>query len=385
LTIWLWLAAGLAACGAPAEPPQMLPPDVSVAKPLVKQVTDWDAYTGRLAAVDAVEIRARVSGYLQSVHFREGVIVDQGDLLFVIDPRPYEAVLEQAQAELSRAQARLALAQNDLKRAQRLFRSRAISEEDLDTRSKGQQETTAALAAAQAAVRSAELDVGFTRVHAPIAGRIGRELVSEGNLVSGGSSQSTLLTTIVSLDPIHVYFTADERAFLRYLRLDREGKRPSSRTTANPVQMQLADEEGFPHRGHMDFVDNRIDQATGTMQGRAVFPNPDYFLTPGLFARVRLLGRGPYEVLLIPDAAIAADQAQRFVFVVDAEGLAQRRVVEFGRRLGDLRVITSGLGPDDRVIVGGIQRVQAGSPVTASEVSTADPDAIATGGDGQPQ
>lgn len=371
------LMAGLTACGNPAGS-SLPPPEVAVAKPLVRQVTDWDEYTGRLAAVDEVEVRARVSGYLQSVHFREGAIVKKGDLLFVIDPRPYEAVLERARAELAGAQIRLELAHNDLKRGERLYTSRAISEEELDARSKERQEADAALTAARAAVRSAELDVEFTRMHAPLAGRIGRELVSEGNLVSGGSSQATLLTTIVSLDPIHVYFTADERAFLRYQRLSRAGERPSSREAANPVQLQLADEEGFPHRGHMDFVDNQVDRATGTMQGRAVFANPEFFLTPGLFARVRLLGRGPYEALLIPDAAIAADQAQRFVFIIDEAGTAQRRPVALARRVGELRVIASGLGPNDQVVVSGLQRVRAGSPVTASATSIAEPEMLAT-------
>jgi RND family efflux transporter MFP subunit len=367
------VAPGMAACDGPGASTPMAAPEVSVARPLVRPITDWDEYTGRLEAVDAVEIRARVTGYLQSRHFDEGALVEKGDLLFVIDPRPYEAVLDQAKAELARAQIRLDLARNDFDRAIRLFDSRAISEEELDARSKNQQEAAAALTAARAAVRSAELDVEFTRVHAPVAGRIGRELTSEGNLVSGGSPQSTLLTTIVSLDPIHVYFTADERAFLRYQRLDQGGERQSSRTAENPVRMQLSDEEGFPHVGHMDFVDNRVDQATGTMQGRAVFPNPDYFLTPGLFARLQLLGRGPYDALLIPDAAIAADQAQRFVFVVDESGKAERRPIDLGPRIGELRVVASGLDANDVVIVNGLQRVRSGVPINGSEVTIAEP------------
>ena len=375
---WVGFAFGLAACGTGTGPGQMPPPEVSVAKPLVREITDWDEYTGRLAAVDEVEVRSRVSGYLQAGHFREGAIVKKGALLFVIDPRPYEAVLERARAELSGAQIRLDLADNDLERGERLYAARAISEEELDGRSKERQEADAALTAARAAVRSAQLDVEFTRIQAPIGGRIGRELVSEGNLVSGGSPQSTLLTTIVSLDPIHVYFTADERAFLRYQRLSVEGTRPSSRNAPNPVQMQLADEEGFPHHGHMDFVDNQVDRATGTMQGRAVFENPENFLTPGLFARIRLLGRGPYQALLIPDAAIAADQAQRYVFVVDADGLPQRRPVELDRAVGELRVIAKGLGPDDQVIVSGLQRVRVGSPVAASASSIAEPKVLVT-------
>jgi RND family efflux transporter MFP subunit len=366
------IALALSGCGGPSGPKQPLPPEVDVAKPQVREITDWDEYTGRLAAVDTVEIRARVNGYLQSMHFHEGALVEKGDLLFVIDPRPYEAIADQTRAEVSRAEIRLQLSSNDLERAHRLFSSKAISEEELDARSKGNQAATAELLAARAAVRAAELDVEFTRVHAPISGRIGRELVSQGNLVSGGSPQSTLLTTIVSLDPIHVYFTADERAFLRYERLNQEGVRESSRTVANPVRLQLSDEQGFPHVGQMDFVDNRVDEATGTMQGRAIFPNPGGFLTPGLFARVQLLGRGPYEALLIPEAAIASDQAQRFVFVVDLSNVVQRRTIELGRRVGELRIVAHGLAPDDFVVVNGIQRARHGLAVKATTISIAE-------------
>jgi RND family efflux transporter MFP subunit len=374
------IVLALSACSGPSGPVQPAPPEVDVAKPLVQQITDWDEYTGRLAAVAAVEIRARVNGYLQSMHFHEGALVEKGDLLVVIDPRPYEAIADQARAEVSRAEIRLELSSNDLERAHRLFASKAISEEELDARSKDNQAARAELLAARAAVRAAELDVEFTRVHAPISGRIGRELVSQGNLVSGGSPQSTLLTTIVSLDPIHVYFTADERAFLRYERLNQDGVRESSRTVANPVRLQLSDEQGFPHVGQMDFVDNRVDEATGTMLGRAIFPNPGGFLTPGLFARVQLLGRGPYEALLIPEAAIASDQAQRFVFVVDSSSVVQRRVIEMGRRFGNLRIVARGLAPDDLVVVSGIQRARHGTLVTATTVATAHMDDGSSGG-----
>ncbi|HSN72746.1 MAG TPA: efflux RND transporter periplasmic adaptor subunit, partial [Steroidobacteraceae bacterium] len=295
-------AAGLAACSS-GQPPQSGPMEVEYARPLVQSITDWDEYTGRLAAVDSVEVRARVSGYLKSVHFTDGAMVEAGDLLFVIDPRPYQAVLDESKAQLTRARVQLELAGNDLERAERLFRSRAVSEEELDARTQQKREAEASLAAAQAAVAAAQLDLEFTSVRAPISGRIGRKLVIEGNLVSGGEANSTLLTTIVSLDPIHVYFTADEKAYLAYQRLARAGTRPSSRDVANPVRMQVAGEQGFPREGTMDFVDNRIDEATGTMQGRAIFPNPDGLLTPGLFAEVQLLGEGPYEALLIPDAA----------------------------------------------------------------------------------
>ena len=343
------------------------PPEVEYARPLVRSITDWDEYTGRLAAVESVEVRARVSGYLKSVHFTDGAIVEQGDLLFVIDPRPYQAVLDETEAQVTRAKVQLQLATNDLERAKRLFRARAVSEEELDARTQQKREAEASLQAAQAAVAAARLDIEFTSVSAPISGRIGRKLVTEGNLVSGGTANSTLLTTIVSLDPIHVYFTADEKAYLAYQRLARTGARPSSRDVANPVRMQVAGDEGFPREGKMDFVDNRVDEATGTMQGRAIFPNPDGLLTPGLFARVQLLGEGPYDAIMIPDGAVGADQSTRFVYVVGPEDKLERRNVELGRTIGRLRIIKSGVTRDDRVVISGLQRIRPGVDVKPVE------------------
>jgi RND family efflux transporter MFP subunit len=343
----------------------MQPPEVEVARPLVEESTDWDEYTGRLAAVASVAVRARVSGYLESVHFRDGALVEAGELLFVIDPRPYQATLDETRAQVTRARVQLELASNDLERAQRLFRSRAVSEEELDARTQQKRQAGASLEAAQAAVYAAELDLEFTRVRAPIAGRIGRKLVTEGNVVSGGSADSTLLTTIVSIDPIHVYFTADEKAYLAYQRLAKEGGRPSSRDAPNPVRVQVAGEAGFPHAGQMDFVDNTVDQSTGTMQGRAIMPNPDGLLTPGLFARVQLKGRGPYDALMVPDGAIGADQATRYVYVVGDDGKVARRDVELGRVIGRLRIIQGGLGREERVIVSGLQRIRPGVAVKA--------------------
>lgn len=357
------IATGLAGCGR-AGPPPMPPAEVTVSKPLVRQVTDWDEYTGRLAAVESVEVRARVSGYLEAVHFEDGTLVQKGDLLFVIDPRPYQAARDEAQAQLSRARIRLDLAVNDLDRAQRLYESRAISEEEFDARTQERKEAQAAIEAAEAAVQATELDLAFSRVRAPISGRIGRKLVTEGNLITGGATQSTLLTTIVSVDPMHVYFTADERAYLRYQRMAQDGLRPSSRDAANPVRIQLADEESFQHEGLMDFVDNVVDLATGTMQGRAVIPNPDGVLTPGLFARVQLLGEGPYKALLVPDMAIGTDQAQRLVWVLNDDDTVRPQPVTLGRAVGPLRVIREGLEQDDRVVINGLQRVRPGAPVT---------------------
>ena len=354
-------------CQSEAQAPATPPPTVAVGKPLAKAVTDWDEYTGRLEAVQTVEVRARVSGYLQSVNFKDGATVNKGDLLFVIDPRPYEAILNQAKAEVTRNKFRLELARNNVERAERLFKSRAISAEELDTRTQEQRQALASLEAAKAAVEAAQLNVEFTRVTAPIKGRVSRELVTEGNLVSGGTEGATLLTTIVSLDPIYVYFTADERAYLRYTRLARSGARPSSRDVANPVKLQLADEKDSEHEGKMDFVDNRIDAATGTAQGRAIFPNPDRLLIPGLFAKVRLLGEGPYQALLLPDEAIGTDQSQKFVFVIDEKNVARRQTVVLGRMEDRLRVIREGLKGDELIVVDGVQRVRAGSPVTPQE------------------
>jgi len=367
-----FIALSLTGCGESGNPQTVPPPQVTVATPLDKEVTDWDEFTGRLAAVNSVDVRARVSGYLESVNFTEGAIIDKGDLLFVIDPRPYTAVQNEAKAELTRTRVRLELATNDMERAGRLYQSRAISEEELDARTQERREAVAALEAAKAKVESTELNVGFTNVTAPIAGRIGRALVTEGNLVSGGNESASLLTTIVSLDPIHFYFTGNEQDYLRYLRLDRAGGRPSSHDTRNPVRLRLADEGDFVHEGYMDFVDNRIDAATGTVQGRAIFANPDYLLVPGMFARIQLLGEGPYEALLIPDEAIGADQARQFVFVLDADNVAQRRVIETGRLEGGLRIIREGLSRDDRVVINGIQRVRAGSPVDPELVDLSD-------------
>jgi RND family efflux transporter MFP subunit len=365
----LMLALG---CQSEGQAPASPPPAVGVAKPLAKSVTDWDEYTGRLEAVETVEVRARVSGYLQSVNFKDGAIVKKGDLLFVIDPRPYQAVLNQAKAELTRNKVRLDLAQNNVERGERLFKSRAISAEELDTRTQEQRQAVAAIEAAKAAVEAAELNVEFTRVTSPIKGRVSRELVTVGNLVSGGTEGSTLLTTIVSLDPIYVYFTADERAYLRYTRLARSGSRPSSRDEANPVKLQLADEKDSEHEGHMDFVDNRVDRATGTMQGRALFRNPDLLLIPGLFAKVRLVGEGPYQALLIPDEAIGTDQSQKFVFVLDDKNVARRQTIVPGRTEGRLRIVREGLKGDERIVVDGLQRVRAGSPVTPQEAQIKD-------------
>lgn len=266
-------------------------------------------------------------------------------------------------AACSRPRARLELAERDVERAEQLYAARTIAERDLDARVAERKSAAAAIAAAEARVEAAELDLEFCEVRAPIAGRVGRRLVTVGNLVSGGNEDATLLTTIVSVDPIHVYVNADQAAYLRYQRLAQAGGRPSSRDEPNPVRMALADEQGFPHQGHMDFVDNQVDPETGTIQGRAVFPNPDGVLTPGLFARVQIVGEGPYDALLVPDQAIATDQAQRIVYVVGDDDVVRAAPVVLGRQEGALRVIRSGLKATDRVVVNGIQRARPGAKV----------------------
>ncbi|WP_168190258.1 efflux RND transporter periplasmic adaptor subunit [Luteithermobacter gelatinilyticus] len=364
---FLAVVIGLAGCeqelGNQAGPGFGQPPQVEVAVPIEKEVTEWDEFTGRLAAVEAVDIRARVSGYLESVHFKEGAMVQKGDLLYIIDPRPYEAALKSRKAELVQAQARLKQTTANLKRGKELVAKKAISQEVYDQRVEEYEQARAAVEAAQAAVQLAELDVEYTHVRAPITGRISRTLVTPGNLVSGGSSSSTLLTRMVSMDPIHFYFTGDERDRLRYLRLDLEGRRPNSARFANAVRLQLPDEEGYPHRGVMDFVDTRIDEETGTITGRAIFDNPDHLLVPGMFAKIKLKGEGPYQAFLIPDKAVITDQSQQYVFVLDENNTAQRRVVTAGIMAYGLRVIRDGLSADDRVIVNGLSRVRAGMTV----------------------
>lgn len=353
---------GQQAGGAPSAAPQVV-----VSQPVKKNVQEWDEYTGRFAAVEEVEIRARVSGYLTAVNFQDGQIVFKGDPLFVIDPRPYQAAADIARAGVAQAQSSVQLAQRELDRARDLRQTQAVSQAVLDTRSQQLQNAQAQLLAAQAQVRAAELDLEFTAVKAPVTGRVSNHRVSVGNLVSGGSAQSTLLTTIVSLDPIHFYFDADQASYLRYTRQSRSGERASSRDNPNPVILALPDEKDFVHKGHIDFVDNQIDDGTGTIRARAVFDNPDMVLTPGMFARLRLVGRPRYDGLLLPDAAIGTDQNRRFVYVLDKDNKATYRGVTTGPLIDGLRVIRDGLIETDKVVVGGLQRVKPGATVTPVE------------------
>ncbi len=354
-------------CGKHSSRTAPAPPVVTVVQPIAREVVEWDEYIGRLESPETVELRARVSGYLDKVHFKEGKEVKKGDLLFTIDPRPYRADYDHADAEHQRATNQTALAKNDFERAKRLIATKAISEEDYDTKAKTYATAEAAVMSAKATMESARLNLEFTEIHAPIAGRIGRALVTEGNLVSGGVSGAgaTLLTTIVSLDPLYLYGDADERSILKYLQLRREGKRVSARDEQIPAEMELADETGFPHKGYMDFVDNRIDPTTGTMRARGVFTNADHGLSPGFFARIRIPGSGKYKALLLPERALGSDQAQRFVYVVNAEKKVEFRPVTIGPMIDGLRVVKTGLKPDEQVIVEGLLRVRPGLAVDA--------------------
>lgn len=369
LAAGLSVSLALAGCGQEQPKNAGAPPapQVIVSQPVKKNVQEWDEYSGRFAAVEEVEIRARVSGYLTAVNFNDGQIVFKGDPLFVIDPRPYQAAVDIARASVAQAQSSVQLAQRELDRARDLRQTQAVSQALLDTRSQQLQNAQAQLLGAQAQVRAAELDLEFTAVKAPVTGRVSNHRVSVGNLVSGGSAQSTLLTTIVSLDPIRFYFDADQASYLRYTRLSRSGERTSSRDKPNPVVLALPDEQGFPHQGHIDFVDNQIDDGTGTIRARAVFDNPDMLLTPGLFGRLRLVGRPSYDGLLLPDAAIGTDQSRRFVYVVDQDNKVTYRGVTTGPLIDGLRVIREGLTETDKVIIAGLQRARPGVAVTPVE------------------
>ena len=367
----LALATLLVGCGDSAQqkaaaPP---PPTVTVAKPTQRTVSDYDEYVGRFAALESVEVRARVSGYLDSVDFKDGQMVKQGDLLFTIDKRPFQTALDQSRANRQLAQSNLTFTESDLKRAQQLVTEKTITEQVFEQRSQAFRNAQASFAAASAAVRQAELDMQFTELRAPIDGRIGDRRVSPGNLVTGGTSgNTTLLATIVSQDPIHFEFTFDEASYLRYERMAKEGADVASRGPGVNVSLKLIDEKDFTHEGRMDFVDNAIDRSTGTIRGRALFKNPNSVFTPGMFARVRVPASPPYQALLVPDTALGTEQAKRYLLVVGADDMVTMKYVTVGQVVdGGLRVIKEGLAADDRVIVDGLMRARAGIKVTPQE------------------
>lgn len=394
--------------GSKDEPPPPVP-EVTVATPIVKQIVEWDSYSGRLDPIEYVEVRSRVGGYLKSIHFDEGEIVNQGDLLFVIDPRPFEAELKSMEAAMSQAKAGLLqaqagvaeaeaqqlqtdaavkLANTRVKRARTLMSRDATSQDEVDQREaefeQANADQAASLAkvnsakamidAAQAAIESADagletarLNLTYSRITAPVTGRISREFITEGNLISAGmTATSPLLTTITSVAPIYCTFDSNEQEVLKYIRLAASGKRGSSRDVKNPIYLGLVDEQGFPHHGHMDFVDNRFDPATATMRARGIFKNESHVLLPGMFARIRIPGSAPYEAVLIPDSAVGTDQASLFVFIV-VDGKIERRSVVTGPLVHGLRVVRSGLAGNESLVIEGLLKASPGDEVRVTE------------------
>ncbi len=358
-TLQNWAVESFAQGGPPPAPP------VVVAKPIAKRIVQWDEYTGRFEPVAQVEVRARVSGFVDQVHFRDGQIVRQGDLLFTIDKRPYELAVEAAAAEVQRARAQVSLAENEVERAEGLTRNQTITARDVDTRRSNLSVARAGQAAAEANLKSAQLNLEWTQVRAPLAGRISDKRVDAGNLVVGGANGSTLLTTIVSLNPIHFVFEASEADYLRYTRQVAAGTRSSGRETPLPVLVRLADETEWKREGKMDFVDNTLNTRSSTIRARAIFDNQEQLLTPGTFGRMRLFG-GEIDALLVPDAALVSDQTRRVVLTVGADNRVVPKPVTLGPIAEGLRVVRAGLTADDRVIIQGLANpmVRPGAPVT---------------------
>ncbi len=351
---------------AAAAPP---PPPVSVAAVIERDVKEYDEFTGRLEAAQQVAVRPRVSGYIKSINFREGAEVNKGDILFVIDPRPYEADLKRAQAELASARSRAELTGLRLKRAEELMRDKFVSKDNLQERQSEQREAQAQIRAAQAAVEQMRLNVEFSVVRAPISGRVSKAEVTVGNLVNSGPPDGTLLTNIVSLDPIYAYFEGDEQIYLKYVALARAGERASAREVRNPIFMGLANEQGFPHEGQMDFVDNQLDPKTGTIRARAVFSNKERLFTPGLFARLKLVGSGTYKALLVNDRTVGTDQSQKFVLAVGQNNTVEYRPVKLGPMVDGLRVVREGLKPGELIVMANVMaRVRPGMPISPQKV-----------------
>jgi RND family efflux transporter MFP subunit len=353
--------AGCAAKKKPAPPP---PATVYVSRPLQQKVVDWDDFVGRFEAIDSVDIRPRVSGYLQSIGFKDGQVVRKGQVLFIIDPRPYQAILDQQRGQEAHAVAALQNARIELTRAEKLLAARAIAEQEYETRLATEQQASADLIAAKAAVATAALNLDFTRVIAPLSGRVSDRRVAPGNLVT---QDTTILTNITDLDPIRFTFDGAESLYLKYERENQMGVRTTSRLAANPVEIRLQDQSNYAVKGRMDFVDNAIDTNSGTIRGRAVVPNPNLILTPGMFGHLRLLGSGAYNGLLIPDTAITPQQSDQIVYVVGADSKVEQRKIQTGPMIDGLRVVKSGLKADDEVVIDGIQRAKVGVKVTAKQ------------------
>lgn len=371
LVVAIGLGAAVAGCDQSGQPQAQgaakaaALPVVTVSKPVKREVVEWDEYTGRFDSVETVDIRARVSGYLNEVHFKDGQIVKEGDLLFVIDPRPFERALEQARAELLQAQTKVENANLDVVRGKPLVERRIISEKTFDDRESLMRDAQAAVKVAEAKIKTTELDLSFTRITSPLSGRISRNMVSVGNWVSaGGTANATLLTSIVSRDPIHVYFDVSENNYIKYKRLEERGIGSGAAEVGAPVEIALPDERGFPHKGRLDFLDNRLDQGTGTLRARAIIGNADGLFSPGMFARVRVTGTAPYDAVLLPDEAIGTDQTNKFVYVVGEDGTVARRATKLGPLFEGLRVVREGVTENDWVVTRGLQRARPGLKVS---------------------
>ncbi len=353
-----------AAVSAGAPPP----PPVTVSKPLVKDIVEWDEYPGQFRAVDAIDVRARVSGYLEQIHFTDGQMVNQGDLLFSIEKRPFEIARDSAQAQLAEANAQLSLANRNLKRYEKMREGNIVGEADYDDRVEAVSAAKAAVAVAQAQVRDAELNLGYTEIRAPVTGRIGRHEVSVGNLITGGySGDVTLLTTIVSVDPIYFDFDMSEANYLAYQRAAERGAMPSMRDNKIKVYAKLPDEEGWKHEGSLEFLDNQVNETSGTIRARATFANPDRSFTPGQFAHLRVPGSELYTAIMLPESAIVTDQSQKIALTVDKDGVVGVKILRVGPSYDSMRIIREGLSPDDTVIIDGLMRARPGSQVTPEE------------------
>jgi RND family efflux transporter MFP subunit len=378
LTLTAAILAGCNELKSEAAKTEPQAPKVTVAQPITRTVADEDEYVGRFVAVDTVEIRARISGYLSAIHFRDGQMVEKGDPLFTIDRRPFETALEQARANLEHSRANLSFAESDLTRGQTLVRSGTITEQSLDQRIQAKRVGEAAVRAREAEVHQATLDLQYTELSSPIAGHIGDRRVSTGNLVTGGTGgNTTLLATIESVDPIRFEFTMDEASYRRFMAVHK-GLSGLSKTVA--VKLKLIDQDSFVQEGRMDFIDNAINRSSGTIRARAEFPNPDGKLTPGMFGRIRIPMSPPASALLVPDEAIGTEQVRKFVYVVNGENVAQPKYVELGPLVDGLRVIKTGIAAGDRVIIKGLMRARPGTKVApeAGEIASAEPEAPAT-------
>jgi RND family efflux transporter MFP subunit len=365
LFVAMVVSASFVGCGKPPAPPAIPPATVTVSTPLQRQVIEWDVYTGHLEAPEAVNIEARVSGLLVAAPFQEGSVVQKGQVLFKVDPRPFQADLDSKTADIAKAKAQVDVAQSNFDREDQALKGNAVSKQDWDNAKATLEQAQAALDGAQAALETSRLNLEWCHVTSPVAGRVSYKNVTVGNLITagGGPAPATLLTTVESVDPVYCYVDVDENSVLKYQKLALQRKRFSARDGRIPCFVQLGDETNFPHEGYVDFVDNHVDTGTGTLRARGVLPNPTGDLTPGFFASMRVPGSGRYLALLVPDSAVVTDQDRRDLLVVGDDNIVQAKPVQLGALFGSLRAITSGIGPDDRVIINGQMHARPGTPV----------------------